>query len=276
MDIDNSYHFHYNSYKGKVMIKKIIIVLFAFLMMTEAYAKDMTISVIYNNVNFDKMLTSAWGMGCFIEGLDKTILFDTGGDGNILLSNMYKMRIKPEKIDIVFLSHIHEDHTGGLWRFLAVNPHVIVYLPSSFPENFKQRIKDKGSRLVEVDRPIEIFPGAYSTGESGNSIREQSLVLKTKQGLIIITGCSHPGIVNIANTAIQIYQEKIYLIIGGFHLGSADDIEIKKIINELKALGVERIAPSHCTGERATNNFKDAWNNNFIDAGCGAIIEVPL
>jgi 7,8-dihydropterin-6-yl-methyl-4-(beta-D-ribofuranosyl)aminobenzene 5'-phosphate synthase len=258
------------------MIKKIIIVLFAFLIMTKAYATDMTISVIYNNVDFNKMITSAWGMSCFIEGLEKTILFDTGGDGSILLSNMYKMRIKPEKIDIVFLSHIHEDHTGGLWKFLEVNPHVIVYLPSSFPENFKQRIKNKGGRLVEVVRPIEIFPGAYSTGELGNSIREQSLVLKTKQGLIIITGCSHPGIVTIANTATQICQEKIYLIMGGFHLGSANAIEIKKIINELKALGVEKIAPSHCTGERAINYFKDAWKNNFIDAGCGAIIEVSL
>jgi 7,8-dihydropterin-6-yl-methyl-4-(beta-D-ribofuranosyl)aminobenzene 5'-phosphate synthase len=258
------------------MIKKISILVFAFLVMTKAYAKDMTISIIYNNIDFNKMLTPAWGMSCVIDGLDKTILFDTGGDGDILLSNMYKMRIKPEKIDIVVLSHIHGDHTGGLWKFLAVNPHVIVYLPSSFPENFKQRIRDHGSRIVEVERPIEIFPGAYSTGELGHLIREQSLVLKTKHGLIIITGCSHPGIVTIANRAIQISHQKIYLITGGFHLGGANISEIVEIINELKALGVEKIAPSHCTGERAINSFKDAWKNNFIEAGCGAVIKVSI
>jgi 7,8-dihydropterin-6-yl-methyl-4-(beta-D-ribofuranosyl)aminobenzene 5'-phosphate synthase len=258
------------------MIKKISILIFTLLVVTTAYAKDMTISVIYNNIDFNKMLTSAWGMSCVIEGLDKTILFDTGGDGNVLLSNMYKMGLKPEKIDIVFLSHIHGDHTGGLWKFLAVNPHVIVYLPSSFPENFKQRIRDQGSRIVEVERPIEIFPGAYSTGELGHSIREQSLVLKTKHGLIIITGCSHPGIVTIANRSIQISRQKIYLITGGFHLGGANISEIVEIINELKALGVEKIAPSHCTGERAISSFKDAWQNNFIDAGCGAVIEVSI
>jgi len=244
--------------------------------MTKVYAKDMTISVIYNNVDFNKMLTSAWGMSCVIEGFDKIILFDTGGDGNILLSNMDKMGIKHEKVDIVVLSHIHGDHTGGLWKFLKVNPHVIVYLPSSFPEDFKQRIKDRKVRFVEVVRPIEIFPGAYSTGELGTSIREQSLILKTKQGLIIITGCSHPGIVTIVNRAIQISQEKIYLITGGFHLGGANAREIKRIINELKALGVEKIAPSHCTGERAINSFKDAWKHNFIEAGCGAVIKVSI
>ena len=244
--------------------------------MTKVFAKDMTISIIYNNVAFNKMLTSAWGMSCVIEGIEKTILFDTGGDGNILLSNMDRMAINPVKIDIVFLSHIHGDHTGGLWDFLDVNPHVVVYLPSSFSEGFKQRIKDRGARFVEVVRSIEIFPGVYSTGELGTSIKEQSLILKTRRGLIIITGCSHPGIVTVANRAVQISGEKIYLITGGFHLGGANTGEIKRIINALKVLGVETIAPSHCTGKRAMSSFRDAWKHNFIEGGCGAVIEVSI
>ncbi|GAH97950.1 unnamed protein product, partial [marine sediment metagenome] len=99
-------------------------------------------------------LTCAWGMACVVKGFDKIILFDTGGDGSVLLSNMRKMDIAPEDIEIVFLSHIHGDHTGGLWKFLEVNPGVTVYLPSSFPEDYKHGIKEKGAKFVEVERPV--------------------------------------------------------------------------------------------------------------------------
>jgi len=263
-----------NMQKG--IIKSCIIILLTFMITSKIYGKDMTIKVIYNNLAYDKELTCSWGMSCVIKGLDKTILFDTGGDGNILLSNMKKMRIHPKEIDIVVLSHIHGDHTGGLWKFLEENPEVTVYIPSSFPEKFKNRIKDLGACFVEVGKPIEIFPSVYSTGELGTWIKEQALILNIEEGLIIITGCSHPGIVAIAEKAIHILNEKIYLITGGFHLGGATEVEINDIIQDLKAIGVQKIAPSHCTGKRAIECFKDAWDNNFIEAGCGAEIEFLL
>jgi len=236
---------------------------------------DMNITVVYNNVEYSKELTCDWGMACVVKGFDKTILFDTGGDGSVLLSNMKKMDIAPEDIEIVFLSHIHTDHTGGLWKFLEVNPRVTVYLPSSFPGDFKHGIIKRGAQFVDVESPIEIFQDVFSTGELGTWIKEQSLILKTVHGLIIITGCSHPGIVTIAQRAIQICHDKIYLITGGFHLGSVAKSEIENIINQLKELGVKNIAPGHCTGEKAMLHFREAWGENYIESGCGAIIKIP-
>jgi len=243
-------------------------------MMIQASSKDLNIMIVYNNLPFSRNVTCAWGMGCVIRGFDHTILFDTGGDGNILLSNMRKINIDPQEIDMVVLSHIHGDHTGGLWRFLEVNADVTVYLPSSFPGNFKQRVYQMGAKYVEIGKPVEIMPDVFSTGELGTWIKEQALVLRTDKGLIIITGCSHPGIVSIAKRAVEVVQDKIYLITGGFHLGGTSKREIDNIIKELKAIGVEKIGPSHCTGQQAIESFRNAWGKNFIDGGCGANIQI--
>ena len=258
----------------KRAIKHILIALFVLTALPGAYGGVMTISIVFNNMVHDMNMKGAWGMACVVQGLDKTILFDTGGDGGILLYNMREMGIDPAGIDIVFLSHIHADHTGGLWKYLDTNPDITVYLPPSFPAGFKQKILDYGARFIEVHSPEELFPGVYSTGEMGTSILEQSLVLRTASGLVVITGCSHPGIVAIAKKAVQVCNDRIYLITGGFHLGGAPEREIQSIVRELKALGVQKIGPSHCTGDRAIADFKKAWDRDYIDAGCGAVIEI--
>jgi len=258
----------------KRAIKHILIALFVLTVLPCAYGGVMKISIVYNNMIYDRNMKGAWGIACVVQSLDRTILFDTGGDGGILLSNMRKMGIDTADMDMVFLSHIHADHTGGLWKYLDKNPDVTVYLPSSFPAGYKQKILDYGARFIEVHLPEELFPGVYSTGEMGVSILEQSLVLKTASGLVIVTGCSHPGIVAIAKKAVQVCNDRIYLITGGFHLGGTPEREIQSIINELKALGVQKIGPSHCTGNRAIADFKKAWGKDYIDAGCGAVIEI--
>ena len=236
----------------------------------------MTLTILYNNRSDNKDVTTAWGMACVIEGYDKTILFDTGGDGHVLLADMKKLAIDPKKIQIVVFSHNHWDHTGGLWKFLAINPHVCVYLPSSFPKSFKRRIKSKGATFVDVKEPVEICPQVYSTGQLGFMIKEQSLVLKTDDGLAIITGCSHPGVVEIAEKALHTFNDTLYLITGGFHLKSKNEHEIGAIIKKLKMMGVKKIGPSHCTGEKAIERFKDVWGEDFIEAGCGAKIVLPI
>ena len=258
------------------VIVRVIIVLVAFLTVLQAFAEDMTMRIVYNNIAYDKELTCGWGMGCVIEGLEKTILFDTGGDGTILLSNMERMGINPEEIDIVVLSHIHGDHTGGLRAFLHSNPDVTVYLPASFPSDFKSGVCRQGARIVEISKPVEIIPDVYSTGELGTWIREQALIIRSVEGLVIVTGCAHPGIINIAKKAIQILDDDIYLITGGFHLGGASNREIQRVMSELKALGVKKIAPSHCTGDRVIKHFKNAWGDNFLEGGCGAYINVLI
>jgi 7,8-dihydropterin-6-yl-methyl-4-(beta-D-ribofuranosyl)aminobenzene 5'-phosphate synthase len=97
-------------------------------------AKDLSITVSYDNNPYKERLTAAWGFSCVIRGTEKTILFDTGGDGSILLANMEELGINPKEIDLVVLSHIHGDHVGGLSSFLEKNPEVVVYLPKSFPK----------------------------------------------------------------------------------------------------------------------------------------------
>ena len=209
-------------------------------------------------------------MAAVIEGTDETILFDTGGDGQVLLSNMHKIGIDPKEIDSIVISHIHADHTGALWAFLEANPAVTVYIPASFSSSFTERVEQYGSKAVRVKGVRKICPHVFSTGELGSFIKEQSLVIFSSKGPILITGCSHPGIDTIAEKAGRISNQDIYLVTGGFHLGSTSEQEINQIIERLKSLGVQKIAPSHCTGERAINLFKEAWREDFIKAGCGA------
>ena len=130
--------------------------------------------------------------------------------------------------------------------------------------------------VVLVDKPKKICAQVWSTGELGTSMKEQSLVIITEKGLIIITGCAHPGIVNIVEFVKKYLNQKIYLVLGGFHLMSYQDNQVKEIINELKALGVKKVAPSHCTGGRPIELFKAAWHEDFIDLGCGAELSIPL
>ena len=236
--------------------------------------KDLSITVVYNNIPYDKNLDTGWGISLFIKGLDKNILFDTGGNGGILLSNMAKLNIKPKDIDIVFLSHIHSDHTGGLWAILAKNTEIYVYLPASFPKEFKDKVAEVAKKVVSVDKPVKICENVFSTGELGNLIKEQALVIERGERAIVITGCAHPGIVKIVKFVKEHFKKDIYLVLGGFHLMGYNEEEIKEIIKDLKNLGVKKVVPSHCTGAQPIELFREAWGKDFIDLGCGARIEV--
>lgn len=176
--------------------------------------KNLSITVSYDNNPYKERLTAAWGFSCVIRGTEKTILFDTGGDGSILLTNMEELGINPKEIDLVVLSHIHGDHVGGLPSFLEKNPEVVVYLPKSFPKGFKDKVKEYGAKIIEVQGPLKIYQGVYSTGELGTWIKEQSLIIHTEEGLIVITGCAHPGIVNIVIKAKNLVKDDVLLVMG--------------------------------------------------------------
>ena len=109
----------------------------------------------------------------------------------------------------------------------------------------------------------------------GQSPEEEALILDTDQGLVIVTGCAHPGIVDVVRGAKRQRGKAIRLLVGGFHLLRQSERRIRETISELKALGVNQVAPSHCTGDRATALFRDAWGDGFLEGGCGAIIEIP-
>jgi 7,8-dihydropterin-6-yl-methyl-4-(beta-D-ribofuranosyl)aminobenzene 5'-phosphate synthase len=242
--------------------------------MGQAKSPLLRIKVIFDNVRYAKQLETAWGFSCIIEGMPQVILFDTGLDGNILLANMTKMGIDPRNVNAVFLSHIHGDHIGGLGVFLQQNPRVTVYLPASFPASFKKSITATGAEVRALDKPEKLFDKVYTTGELDSWIKEQSLVIDTPKGLVIVTGCAHPGVIQIVSHTKNWLQKEVYLLMGGFHLGGEPLGELQRVAEELKKLGVQKVAPSHCTGEPARKLFRQLWGQNFIESGVGAVIEL--
>lgn len=184
-----------------------------------------------------------WGFACYVEGLEKTILFDCRAKGQILLSNLEKPGLKPEKIEAVVLSHFHGDHTGGLEALLARNSKLEVWLPEFFPVDFKERIKKRGARVVEVTKAAQICKGALTAGVIEGAIREQSLVLETDKGSAVITGCAHPGIIKIIESVKSMQKREICFVSGGFHLAGLSQPEIKEVIKAFRSLGVEKVGP---------------------------------
>jgi 7,8-dihydropterin-6-yl-methyl-4-(beta-D-ribofuranosyl)aminobenzene 5'-phosphate synthase len=236
-------------------------------------SKNLSLTIVYDNNPYKDGLMTSWGFACVIKGTEKTILFDTGGNSAVLLNNMQQLGIDPNEIDIVVLSHFHGDHVGGLNGLLQENDNVTVYLPATFPPGFKEPLKGAGVKTVEVNDPARICKGVYSSGILGNGIKEQALMIATDRGLILITGCAHPGIVHILAAANKILEDKILLVIGGFHLGAMARPELEEIIAGFRKLGVERVGPCHCSGDQARRMFKQEYGQDFLDAGVGRLIE---
>ena len=237
-----------------------------------ASVDSIIITTVYDNNIYVEDVTSSWGFSCLIQGLEKTILFDTGGDGQILLANMRQLGLDPEKVEIIVLSHLHGDHTGGMADFIRVNSQVTVYMPESFPQHFKREVTEGGARLVTVGDSLEICPDAFLTGQMGTAILEQALILKTGQGLVIITGCAHPGIVSVVETSRKIGGKVPYLVMGGFHLFGASRSTVREILAQFRDLGVVKVSPCHCTGPEAIAMFAEAYGQEYIQNGVGRVI----
>jgi 7,8-dihydropterin-6-yl-methyl-4-(beta-D-ribofuranosyl)aminobenzene 5'-phosphate synthase len=217
-----------------------------------------SLTVIYDNTANQDFIGS-WGFAVLIETNSEPLLFDTGWDGTLLLKHMRKLHIDPNDIKKLILSHQHWDHMGGLPEILQANPGIKVYVPASFSENLKTEIR-KRAILIEIKEPVEISQGIRSTGELGDKIKEQALILDTGNGCYVLTGCAHPGLATILDTAL-VYG-KVKGILGGLH--DSEDFERLK--------GLEIIAAGHCTAHK--EKIKEIFPSEFIEIEVGLRLDL--
>ncbi|MDP8263258.1 MAG: MBL fold metallo-hydrolase [Candidatus Ancaeobacter aquaticus] len=215
----------------------------------------MKITIISDNTAHKPELRKEWGFSCLIE-TERTpgILFDAGARGSVLLHNIEKLNIDPKNIDCVFISHDHWDHTGGLKAFLKLNDDIKLYLPDSF----FSFTKPKAREVIRVKDTVKMYENIFSTGQL-NGI-EQSMIVKTDKGLVVIVGCSHPGVGNILNSAKQ--YGKVIALIGGLH--GFNDFDLIK--------DLDLICATHCTQHK--ERIKKLYPEKFIEGGAGSEITV--
>lgn len=262
------------------------------------------ITVLYDAFGKSSVMQKDWGYAAFIEYGGKRIMFDTGNNGDMLAQNAKAKGIDLSKLDFVVMSHRHGDHMGGMAYLLSVNPKVKIYAPKEgfgvyggdLPSTFyrkdtslppEQRYYDgappevmrfgaawPGANFQLVDKNIEIAPGihliALVSDKPGTlELRELSLALNTPDGMVIVVGCSHPGIDKIVEAAAKI-NPRIHLVAGGFHLVVSKDEEIEKIVTALRdTYKVAFVAPGHCTGEPTFTALKKAFGDRYLYAGLG-------
>ena len=230
-----------------------------------------TITVLYDNHAAVDGVRADHGFSCLVRGLEKTVLFDAGSSGDILLSNMEALEVAAQDVDLVVLSHVHPDHTGGLGRFLAANAEVTVYYPASFPQRFASSVRTAGASPAPVEDAVSPCSGLAVTAPLGDP-PESGLVVATRRGHVLITGCAHAGVLEMVEAASELVGERVYAIMGGFHLMSHSPGQVDRIIEDLKRLGVERCGPAHCTGDAATAKMRAAFDDDIIEMGVGSTI----
>jgi 7,8-dihydropterin-6-yl-methyl-4-(beta-D-ribofuranosyl)aminobenzene 5'-phosphate synthase len=238
------------------------------------HTRTITVTTVFDNYAVDTRLTKRWGFAAVVSTPAGAVLFDTGSDGATLLSNMDKLSIDPSAIRHVVISHVHSDHLSGLLDLLRRNANVQVFIPRSFPDRVRLMISSAGARHEDVSAPTGIAPGVRTTGPLGSSPLEQALIVETSEGLVVLTGCAHPGIISVVRKVQAMSPNAdVALVMGGFHLLSASADQIDMIVRTLRSLGVRRIAPSHCTGDLARRRFKQAYGPDYVDAGAGMVLK---
>lgn len=237
----------------------------------------MEIKILFDSNAIDSKFQTGWGFSCLING---RILFDTGEKGEWLLHNIKQMNIDINNIQSIVISHDHWDHTGGLWDVLQLKKNLPVYSCPGFSKNFKENVRKLKGILIESNHFQQIEENISVTGEieaiyNGKTISEQAVVIKTKNGISIITGCAHPGILNIVKIAKQHFpDEQVFLVMGGFHLLDADTRIIEYIATELKTMNVKTVGPCHCSGKNAEEIFQQIFQKNFLAVKAGMTVKV--
>lgn len=270
-------------------------------------------TILYDALGSDAALRIGWGYSALVEYGGRRILFDTGGELADFGENVKSLGVDLARLDFVVLTHRHGDHTSGLHQVLKVNPDVRIYAPveqsqfdtptvpaqlkmiqrrvdsapqdmhyynGKYPERIASGSPWPGAKFTQIRQPTEVLPGfwLFSTVSDVAGTREMneiSMAVKTPQGLVLMVGCSHPGIEKILAAATNI-DERVYTVFGGFHLVSTPDAEVSEMVARFRdKWKLERVAAGHCTGEFAFSEFSRVFGPKFDHAVVGAVIALP-
>jgi 7,8-dihydropterin-6-yl-methyl-4-(beta-D-ribofuranosyl)aminobenzene 5'-phosphate synthase len=231
---------------------------------------NVELTVVYDNYRAREGLRTAHGFACVARTRNGIVLFDTGGSGQILLENARKLGIEPAGIDAVVLSHMHWDHIGGLDFVLAANPRVTVFLPSAFSANFIKDIRARAGAVVETMQTRQVTGQVHTTDAMESPLVEQGLYVETAEGIVVVTGCAHPGVVELARAAQNASGRQVHAVLGGFHMTRMDEAGIDKAVSGLRDLGVSQVGPCHCSGDAARKAMEAAFGSGYLDIGAGA------
>ena len=231
---------------------------------------QITIKIIYDNCKADEGLQEGWGFSCLVDLGSRKILFDTGADSRAFFSNLQKLNICCDEITDVVYSHKHSDHIAGFEEVVAkLKKDSRLFLPKKFPS--KKIPSTVRTEIVENFK--EIDSGVYSLVlKGGLFLYEQALLIETLKGLVVITGCAHPGIIQLLQEAQKRLKQPIHLVLGGFHLFRNKQRQIDEVVDQFKALKVQIAAPCHCTGSLAIERFRQAFQDSFYPIGTGTIL----
>lgn len=235
-----------------------------------AAADPLEILVLYDNTSTRQDLTADWGFAALVMFRGQKTLFDSGAKPDVLLLNMKALHVDPTGIQHAVISHQHGDHINGIYRVFPLNPKMQVYFLDAFQEKAYRDAEAVGMKPVRVTGPVEIAPDVQTTGLVPGDPPEQALVIHTAKGLVVVTGCSHPGVVAMVEAAQRLApRTPIRYLLGGFHMLRQDRETAMKQVQRVRALGVDRVAPTHCTGDFAISLFKEVFGERFETAGVG-------
>ena len=208
----------------------------------------------------------------YVETEGNSFLFDTGPDPGVLKRNMDRLSIDPASIDFVFISHEHGDHAGGLSCLAASNRDLPVYFPAHSSRSLKKKAS-KYFKVIEIEEPTVLSKGLLSSGELYGGLYEQSLAIYVKgRGLVVLTGCSHPGVDVIVRRFHELTGLPVFAVIGGFHLGGASEARLEEIAQTFLDLDVKMVFPIHCTGDRARRFFAQRLGERYMDGHVGLTV----
>ncbi|MBN1791182.1 MAG: MBL fold metallo-hydrolase [Bacteroidales bacterium] len=232
------------------------------------------VKMIYNNTGNHPDFKKEWGLAMWIEDNKHAILFDTGGNPETFRKNILVAGIDLSILSSVVISHNHWDHIRGIPVVLdGITQKTNIYVPASNAPEIKSSNPFVNVVPVTDARPID--GSVWSTGEMQGTIDaanifEQSILIVRGNLVYVFTGCAHPGIVPIVDKAKTLFPDKaIALAAGGFHLINKSAEQIQEVSDKLNEMQVQKIAPSHCTGDKAIEFFRSEWKDRFIDFNIG-------